>query len=180
MIIRKAPQDRLDGERRFAIYSDDEKHRYLLYVPIRLFDKSSIAFIGLNPSTATELEDDNTVRRCIDFAKRWGYGSMYMLNIFSFRSTDPDALYEGNVEFWNRENMEQILLVAHKVDKFVLAWGNHGDFVSRGALTIKELIKFGCEDKLYCLGLNRTGHPKHPLYIAKNTELIKYEGEIIG
>jgi hypothetical protein len=51
-----------------------------------------IAFIGLNPSTADEVNDDPTVRRCIGFARRWGFGGMYMLNVFGYRSTKPQAL----------------------------------------------------------------------------------------
>lgn len=51
-----------------------------------------IVFIGVNPSKATHLINDNTVLRCIDFAKRWGFGSMAMLNLFPFRSTDPEAM----------------------------------------------------------------------------------------
>ena len=51
-----------------------------------------IAFIGLNPSTADEINDDPTVRRCIGFARRWGFGGMYMLNVFGYRSTNPQGI----------------------------------------------------------------------------------------
>ncbi|MBK8271403.1 MAG: DUF1643 domain-containing protein [Planctomycetes bacterium] len=46
-------------------------------------------FIGLNPSTADETQDDPTVRRCIRYAQSWGYGALCMTNIFAYRSTDP-------------------------------------------------------------------------------------------
>lgn len=48
-----------------------------------------VAFVGLNPSTADESLDDATIRRCINFAKSWGYDGMYMLNAYAFRATDP-------------------------------------------------------------------------------------------
>lgn len=48
-------------------------------------------FIGLNPSTADESKDDPTIRRCIRFAKDWGYGGLLMMNAFAFRATDPNA-----------------------------------------------------------------------------------------
>src|SRR5271157_168450 len=51
-----------------------------------------VTFIGLNPSTADEINDDPTVRRCLGFARRWGFGGMSMLNVFAYRSTNPRAL----------------------------------------------------------------------------------------
>ena len=49
-------------------------------------------FIGLNPSTADEIQDDPTIRRCIRYAKDWNYGGYIMGNIFAYRSTDPKKL----------------------------------------------------------------------------------------
>jgi Protein of unknown function (DUF1643) len=46
-------------------------------------------FIGLNPSTADELIDDNTITRCIAFAKLWGFEALCMTNLFAFRATRP-------------------------------------------------------------------------------------------
>lgn len=51
-----------------------------------------MVFIGLNPSTADEEMDDPTIRKCINFAKGWGYGEIIMVNLFAFRSTDPSLL----------------------------------------------------------------------------------------
>ena len=56
-----------------ALFSPCQRFRYTL---TRTWDetKSGVAFICLNPSTATATEDDPTIRRCIGFAKTWGYG----------------------------------------------------------------------------------------------------------
>lgn len=74
-----------------AVLSEDRAYRYLLH---RKWDgaEKTVTFIGLNPSTADETTDDRTIRRCIDFTKRWGGNRLLMVNLFSLRSTDPSAL----------------------------------------------------------------------------------------
>lgn len=69
-----------------AILSEDRKYRYILS---RTWDetKPTVLFIGLNPSTADEKTDDPTIRKCINYAKCWGYGKILMANLFAFRST---------------------------------------------------------------------------------------------
>ena len=75
-----------------ATFSPCRTWRYSLW---RIWQpgKPYVVFIGLNPSTATEVEDDPTIRRCIRYAQDWDYGGLYMLNVFALRSTDPKALY---------------------------------------------------------------------------------------
>ena len=75
-----------------AIISKDKIYRYKLS---RTWDstKPTILFIGLNPSIADENIDDQTITRCINFAKDWGYGTLLMANLFAFRSTYPKDIY---------------------------------------------------------------------------------------
>ena len=74
-----------------AIFSDCRKYRYVLS---RTWNdkKKTILFIGLNPSTADEKIDDPTIRRCINYAQNWGYGSLLMVNLFAYRATIPTEL----------------------------------------------------------------------------------------
>ena len=69
-----------------AILSEDRKYCYILS---RTWDetKPTVLFIGLNPSTADEKTDDPTIRKCINYAKCWGYGKILMANLFAFRNT---------------------------------------------------------------------------------------------
>lgn len=74
-----------------AIISGCGKYRYSLW---RTWDKKlpKVMFIMLNPSTADAYEDDPTIRRCINFAKSWGYGGIVVGNLFAYRATNPKKL----------------------------------------------------------------------------------------
>ena len=140
-----------------AILSEDRKYRYVLS---RIWDetKPKVMIIGLNPSTADETEDDPTIGRCISFSKSWGYGGVYMLNLFAFRATQPKDMFNAENPI-GLENNSYIEIYSKKVEKIVCAWGNHGTYKNRGN-EIRE--KF---DKLFYLTLNQTGEPAHPLYL---------------
>ena len=143
-----------------AILSEDRKYRYILS---RIWDetKPTVLFIGLNPSTADENTDDPTIRRCINFAKSWGYGGIFMANLFAFRSTNPQGLYAeqdpvGSAnDFYIKEYSDKSKLT-------IACWGNHGNFINRS----EEVCKL--VNSLYCLDINKSGKPKHPLYVKPN------------
>src|SRR5688572_12557148 len=79
-----------------ARFSECGTYRYVLW---RQWNEvnGDVAFVGLNPSTADDEKDDPTIRRCIGFAKRWGYGGVVMLNLFAYRATRPDAMWAARV-----------------------------------------------------------------------------------
>lgn len=80
----------VDGSASFSL---DRVYRYHLWRRLKREGCGSVAFIGLNPSTADEQKDDPTVRRCIGFARAWGYDRVEMLNLFAFRAKDPREMY---------------------------------------------------------------------------------------
>lgn len=142
-----------------AILSDDRKYRYILS---RTWDeiKPIVLFIGLNSSTADENEDDPTSRKCINFAKNWGYGGILMANLFALRSTNPQGLY-SELNPIGIDNDFYIKDSANKADIIIACWGNHGSFRNRSQEVCKLI------NSLYCLDTNKSGEPKHPLYIKK-------------
>jgi hypothetical protein len=127
------------------------------------------AFIGLNPSTADECQDDPTVRRCINFARQWGYGGMVMLNIFAYRATDP-KLMKAAKDPVGPLNDEVLRERCGAADVAVACWGTHGAHQGRAADVAGALVG------LSCLGLTKAGHPKHPLYLRGDTEPITFPG----
>ena len=143
--------------RKSATFSPCRKYRYALW---RLWDEAKpyVLFIGLNPSTADEVKDDPTVRRCIRYARDWGYGGLCMSNIFAFRATDPKVM-KREADPVGLENDEWLKDLARDAGISVAAWGTHGSHMGRGARVI-EMI-----DDLHYLDKTKAGHPKHPLYL---------------
>lgn len=142
-----------------AIFSEDRVHRYILW---RRWDKSKefAAFIGLNPSTADETQDDPTIRRCIRFASDWGYGGLAMLNLFSFRATDPVDMKKA-ADPVGPQNDQHIKFITARAGMVIAAWGAHGSYLNRGSI-VRRMVA-----DLRILRLTKAGYPAHPLYLPK-------------
>ena len=145
-----------------AVYSDCERYRYDL---TRIWDQSAgrVTFVMLNPSTATEVQNDPTVERCERRARTLGFGGFRVTNIFAWRDTDPKKmrLAKAPIGPENDAAIKDACAWSHKV---IAAWGNHGAYLERGAEVAKVLHQSG--RPILHLGLSKQGHPKHPLYIA--------------
>ena len=148
-----------------AILSADRKYRYVL---TRIWDetKPTVVFIGLNPSTADEEVDDKTIRKCIGYAKRWGYGKLIMVNLFAFRSTDSSMLkrVEDPVGPDNDSYIQK-----SESNLVIACWGNHGKLLNRDKVLMDSL------PNLVCLKRNKNGTPHHPLYLSKDITPMPYK-----
>ena len=145
-----------------AVYSDCERYRYLL---TRTWDPTGrkVLFIMLNPSTATEVQNDPTVERCERRARTLGFGGFRVTNIFAWRATDPRDMRAAGDPI-GPENDAAILQSCPWADQVICAWGTHGAHLDRG--TAVEALLRATKLPLFHLGLSKAGHPKHPLYIA--------------
>ena len=112
-----------------ATISDCQKYRYALS---RTWDckERAVLFIALNPSTADEKNDDPTIRRCIDYAKNWGYGILLVVNLFAYRTTNPEKLRYVKNPVGN-DNDQHIIKLSKKANLIVAAWGNKGSLFNR-------------------------------------------------
>jgi hypothetical protein len=144
-----------------AVYSDDERYRYLL---TRTWAPGPKAlFIMLNPSTATEYQNDPTVERCERRARALGFGAFRVTNIFAFRATDPKVM-RAQPDPIGPANDTAILDSVPWADQVICAWGSHGAHLARGQDITAKLR--ASAKPLYHLGLTQAGAPKHPLYIG--------------
>lgn len=150
-----------------AAFSADRRFRYSLWRWWKGGNKQKCCFIMLNPSTADENVLDPTVTRCVGFAEDWGFSGIIVVNLFALRATDPKELYEFGVNpNGGIENNQAIGAAVMQSACVVCAWGVHGALWNRGE-DVKAMLD-GFE--LACLGTTKDGHPKHPLYLRRDTQ----------
>jgi len=165
LVKRRRGQLRLTGNTPYGVgtatYSPDMLYRFRLS---RVWDASlpRCVFLMLNPSMATEEVLDPTVIRCMRAAERWGFGAGEVVNLFSYRATDPSQLRKVD-EPIGAGNDQAILAAATASDLFIVAWGVHGAFKARERTVVSQLKKAGIG--LHCLGVTKSGAPHHPLYL---------------
>lgn len=161
-----------------AVLSVCGKYRYELR---RIWQPGgrNVVFVMLNPSTADAEKDDPTIRRCVDFGKRWGYGGLIVVNLFAVRATQPTAMRAADdpVGPENHTHVKRILDHAYMTGADVVcAWGTHGDYMDQD-LTMLGWIEYSFGRlKPKCLGVTQAGHPRHPLYAKASTSLQPYAG----
>lgn len=145
-----------------AIYSECGCFRYAL-TRVWASDGPRGLFVMLNPSTATEVQNDPTVERCERRARALGFGAFRVANIFAFRATDPRVMRAAPDPI-GPANDASLAESAVWADCILCAWGTHGTHLDRGR-QVEALLR-ATGKPLFHLGLTQAGHPAHPLYIA--------------
>ena len=137
---------------RGANFSRCRQYRYALWRHWGPGD-DFLLLIGLNPSTADHRQDDPTIRRCMGFARDWGYSGLCVAN--------PDDLFAAGDPVGPKNDL-WLRKLAHQADLVVAAWGNHGRFMDRASAVSAQL------PAMHCIRLNGSGEPAHPLYLPKH------------
>ena len=128
----------------------------------------SVLWIMCNPSTADAIEDDPTIRRCIAFARAWGYGGVRVVNLFAWRSRNPrEVRGSHSIDQQNEAVLEEEL---QRRGKRIAAWGSLVADIPAAA-RIVELLSV---HRLDCLGTTKAGYPLHPLYVPASAQPIPY------
>ncbi|MCK5560130.1 MAG: DUF1643 domain-containing protein, partial [Thermoplasmata archaeon] len=128
-------------------------------------------FVMLNPSTADADEDDPTIRRCIGFARGWHCGGIQVINLFAYRATNPDELLKVD-DPAGPDNLQHIFSTVQDHQFVVCAWGTRGVLVGQDEKVKRCMERARDGIHLMSLGLTKDGHPKHPLYLSKDTPLV--------
>ncbi len=152
-----------------AIFSPCKRYRYMLERSwsAQTSRKSTVAFIGLNPSTADATTDDPTIRKCIAFAQAWQFKKLLMVNLFGWRATNPNELLQATnpVGRQNDQYLDEAVLRSALV---VACWGEFGTIKSRS-----KNLRARYPRRLMCLRTNQSGEPTHPLYLPATLTPVK-------
>ncbi len=163
--------------KRTALISPCGTYRYRLE---RIWNDTlpRIHWIMLNPSTADATQDDNTIRRVISFSQSWGYGSAVVLNLFAYRTPHPKHLQQANDPVGPRNDKHLAELNA----PIIAAWGAHSFAISRATEVLTLLSRQRNQSSgtlVLCLGQNKNGSPKHPLYVSGESQLKKLKRKML-
>lgn len=153
-----------------AIFDPDGQYRYWW---ARAWDPTRplVNFVLLNPSTADASQPDPTLRRCLGFARQWGYGGVIITNLFAFRATNPQGL-QLPADPVGPENDAYLIRAAATADRVITGWGVHGTLHQRAAAVCRLLAPW----PLWVLGWTQASHPRHPLYLPRTAVPIPWDG----
>lgn len=158
-----------------AIISDDGMYRYQLTRRWGASNRLAL-FIMINPSTADATEDDRTIGRCIGFAKREGCDGLRVVNLYAFRTREPDEMFAAADKGVDIVGPENDTWIAGGVDEavandspIVAAWGADARISPHRVHRVKSLPGM---QYAQALKLTKSGAPGHPLYVKGDAPLI--------
>lgn len=164
----------------WARLSECRRYRYVL--GRKWADGPALVVIGHNPSTADETQDDPTIRRCIGFAQRDGFGSLLMLNLCAWRDTDPNGLTLLDDPV-GPENDAFLMEHAQRAGRVVAAWGalhckSKSQKVRERPLAVLRMLERVAD--VYAFRLTKLGKlPEHPLYLPGNVAPVLYRQKAV-
>lgn len=159
------PEEIIDIE-----FDETRTHRFLLNCT---WDKSleKALFIMLNPSWADESVCDDTVNKCIYYAKKKNCGSIEIVNLFSLITPNPERLLTAEVNN-HPENDYYLYQTINNSDYIVAAWGEQGVWFN-ACYKVFSIIE-SLNKNLYCIETNRYGLPRHSGRLSKSLDIKPY------
>ena len=162
-------------DRRYR-YCESEDGRYRYWLEAKLEDRNGVClFLMLNPATKNADQEckrsHRTRKKCEEFSRRWGYGTLWTCNLFALRSEDPKELKEvvKREEAIGADNDLHIVQKAHRSDMIVCAWGNKGKYHGHRGREVAEMLRNeGLLCKMHYLAMTGKCQPMHPLFIKRD------------
>lgn len=159
-----------------AIISECGLYRYRLW---RIWDeeRAFLVWIMQNPSTADAVDDDPTIRKCIGFSERAGYGGIVVMNVFAWRAADERELLKAPDPI-GPENWDYLIGATNirLGSRVVAAWGNR--FGPKRKSIFRDAYCHAAaacvQQGAVCLGTTKSGDPKHPLFVSYEAEMVRW------
>lgn len=143
----------------------DNSARYIL----GKYNENPLIFVGINPSTATAEENDNTISIIEKIAFNFGYDGYIMLNLCPIRATKiNNDFFKACTEKEMTDNLEYVKSIIKEGQNVVAAWGCHitdSSLFIQALTEINEIIN-SANANWVCLSKTKYGHPHHPTRIA--------------
>lgn len=148
----------------FASAAADIRGEYR-YSLTRVWDPTvpNITFVLLNPSTADADQLDPTLRRCVTFAKREGFGGMVIRNLYAFRTKHPEVMLAAD----DPVGPDNDRILASATGTVVAGWGAN-------AAPARVAEALALLPRLHVLGTTKDGHPRHPLYVRADAPPVQW------
>ena len=176
MVVWKEEDVRIESglwqndEHVLVMFDHMARHRYRLSVTWET-GKPECLFVMLNPSTADAGKPDATLYQCMNIAKRQGFGSLEVVNLYSLRTKSPQVLFASD-ERHHPQNDRHLADAIGNARQVIVAWGQHGGREGRDQVVLNRIREAGKTP--YCLETTRNGMPKHPLFLKSDTPLIEF------
>jgi len=133
----------------------------------------TILFVGMNPSVASAEYSDPTCHRELVFARDWGFTRYLKGNVLDWRATSPRDIPADPALACSPDNIPALVDMASEAECVVMAYGKlHPRYRPVVDAAIAAMAATG--RPLKCLGLNKDGSAKHPLYLRKDTALMDF------
>lgn len=159
------------------MWTDDQGQPLVDGAGAQLGEPKTCVFVMLNPSTADGERDDPTIRKCVGFAKAWGFDRLEVVNLFAHRATDPRELlalnHEADPVGWQNEENVHRALTEYPLGRLVCAWGANGGHLGQD----ETMLGWIGRRPRFALGLTAEGHPRHPLYVPYSATPVAFRQE---
>ena len=170
------PSSEYDVSKWLYVPNTYSEYRYILGTR----GKKPLICIGINPSTAAPDALDPTLQSVERIAHSNGYDSFLMFNVYAQRATRPDDMEKECNLLLHEENRKAFRYLLSLSDEPAVwaAWGNI--IMKRDYLMncMRDFLEDGkaVGAKWYTAGpLLKSGHPHHPLYLKRGTQLLDFD-----
>ncbi|GAA0735664.1 DUF1643 domain-containing protein [Clostridium oceanicum] len=165
---------------------EENNKKFFRYYYTKCWDnhKPKIIAILLNPSKATLTRNDKTLDFLTEYFINKGYGSMTILNLFSFMCTCSNKISNTKQEY-EKKNWQYVkrYINKNKEKDFFIGWGNsfysikNDKFIQKAKGKKKDIESFfrknKLKDKVFCFR-SQWGKALHPSRYKENWEYGKY------